>query len=146
MSCTVEYGEGCEVRAASRASGKRCERRGERAACCVGLFFTQSSSTRAGGTRPPSRCAEVVEHILESEPHPEQGYRSCLGLIRLGNAYGEERVETACARVLALDICSYRSISSMLKDGLESRPLPDSSPVKPRPNTPPYVRGATYYS
>lgn len=92
------------------------------------------------------KCSEAVEHILESKPHPEQGYRSCLGLIRLGKKYGHERVEAACGRALALDICSYRRIKSMLKTGRESCPLPDRSGSKPRPNASACIRGATYYT
>jgi len=91
------------------------------------------------------RCAEAVDHIMKSKPHPEQGYRSCLGLIRLGNAYGTDRLEAACNRALALGICSYGSIKSMLKKGLESRPLSDTPPATPRRNLPSCVRGADYY-
>jgi transposase len=45
-------------------------------------------------------CARVVEQILQSKPHPEQGYRSCLGIMRLGKALGAQRVEAACVRAL----------------------------------------------
>jgi hypothetical protein len=91
------------------------------------------------------KCAEAVEHIINSKPHPEQGYRSCLGLIRLGQAYGAERLEAACTRAMALQICSYRSIKSMLKKGLESHPLPDAPAPPPRRNDPSCIRGANYY-
>jgi transposase len=91
-------------------------------------------------------CAEAAQHILHSKPHPEQGYRSCLGLIRLGKNYGHERVEAACGRALALDICSYQRIKSMLKTGRESCPLPDRSDSKPRPNASACIRGAAYYT
>jgi len=92
------------------------------------------------------RCSEAVEHILQSKPHPEQGYRSCLGLIRLGKHYGHERVEAACGRALVLDICSYQRIKSMLKTGRESCPLPNSSDSKARPNASACIRGAAYYT
>jgi len=95
--------------------------------------------------RTGTNCAEVVRHILESKPHPEQGYRSCLGLIRLAKAYGQERMEAACGRALALDLCSYRNISSMLKNGLESEPPPGARKSRPRNNAPAHVRGARYY-
>ena len=92
------------------------------------------------------RCAEAVERILASKPHPEQGFRSCLGLIRLAGDYGHARMEAACQRALALDICSYRRIKSMLKTKRESCPLPDTSACKPRPNKASYIRGANYYT
>ena len=65
-----------------------------------------------------------MTHILETKPHPEQGYRACLGLMRLGRGYGHERMEAACRRALALDVCSYRSIQSILKTKLDQQPLP----------------------
>ena len=96
------------------------------------------------GTIGPN-CAAAVERIMKSRPHPEQGYRSCLGLIRLGKAYGRERMEAACKRALALDICSYRSIASMLKNDMDSRPLPGAQKLPPRTNAPAHIRGAKYY-
>ena len=56
-----------------------------------------------------------MSDILQRKPHPEQGYRACLGMMRLGRDYGHERMEAACCRALALDACSYRSIRSILK-------------------------------
>ncbi len=91
------------------------------------------------------QCAEVVDHIMKSKPHPEQGYRSCLGLMRLGKTYGRERIEAACTRALALELCSYGSIKSMLKKGLESQPLPAAPAPPPRRNDPSCIRGADYY-
>jgi transposase len=67
--------------------------------------------------------AQVVETILASRPHPQQGFRSCLGIMRLGKSYGNERLEAACQRALTLRACSYKSIESMLTHGLDRRPL-----------------------
>ena len=91
-------------------------------------------------------CARAVSHILESKPHPEQGYRSCLGIMRLGRDYGDERMEAACRRALALDACSYRSIKSILKTKLDQQPLPRQdetleAPISNHDN----IRGETYY-
>ena len=90
------------------------------------------------------QCAAVVSHILENKPHPEQGYRSCLGLMRLGRRHGRQRLEQACQRALVLEICSYRSIQSILQVGLESQPL--SLPVAdPKIVAHDNLRGAQYY-
>jgi len=62
----------------------------------------------AGKTGPGT--AGLVEAILSSRPHPQQGYRAALGIIRLAGRYGDGRVEAACARALRLRSCSYRSV------------------------------------
>lgn len=69
-------------------------------------------------------CARLVERILQSKPHPEQGYRACLGIMRLGRRYGADRLERACYRAVALDACSYRHVKSMLATGMDTQPLP----------------------
>ena len=91
-------------------------------------------------------CTRVVTNILESKPHPEQGYRACLGLMRLGRGYGHERMEAACRRALVLDACSYRSIQSILKTNLDQQPIPEqdealATPVSDHDN----IRGEAYY-
>ena len=86
----------------------------------------------------------LVAAILESRPHPEQGYRSCLGILRLGRRYGPERLEAAAARALAIRALSYRSVESILKRGLDRSPLPDAAPASPTRRHE-NVRGATYY-
>jgi transposase len=85
-----------------------------------------------------------VEQILQSHPHPEQGFRSCLGIIRLGKGLGAERLEAACARALRLDTCSYRSIKSILENGLDQQAPAEECPV----NSPAHdnVRGQGYYA
>lgn len=90
--------------------------------------------------------AQVVERILATNRHPEQGYRSCLGIIRLGAKHGQQRVERAARRALLLDVCSYQSIRSMIESGidLQDPPQPDTSPAKP-PIHHDNVRGADYY-
>jgi len=64
----------------------------------------------------------VVERILASKPHPEMGFRSCLGILRLAKQYSSERMEAAAERALLLNACSYQSLKSMLARGLD-RPL-----------------------
>jgi transposase len=89
---------------------------------------------------------KLVTEILESRPHPEQGYRSCLGILRLGRRYGTERLEAACARALAARARSYRHVESILRHGLDR--LPQDTPQDARP-TPRIehenIRGPGYY-
>jgi transposase len=89
----------------------------------------------------------LVEAILADRPHPEQGYRSCLGILRLGKRYGDARLEAACARALAAGARSYRHIDSILKNGLDRVPLrtvaaPVHLPISDHEN----VRGPGYYN
>lgn len=67
--------------------------------------------------------ARMVSRILESMPHPEQGFRSCLGIIRLARSYSAQRVEAACERALACNATSYKSVSSILRKGLDRMPV-----------------------
>ncbi|MGH2712730.1 MAG: IS21 family transposase [Thermoleophilaceae bacterium] len=97
----------------------------------------------AEGTGP--KTASLITAVMGSRPHPEQGYRSCLGIMRLGKHYGDERLEAACTRALAISALSYRSVESILKNGLDSQPLPDAPPqLIPREHA--NVRGPAYYS
>ncbi len=89
-------------------------------------------------------CIQVVETILAKWPHPEQGYRSVMGIIRLGKAVGHPRLEAACRRARHFDTCSYTSIESILKNNLEAQPLEQELPL-PSP-THENLRGAPYYS
>jgi len=104
--------------------------------------WTPSQLIRWAGTVGPS-MAELVKTILKSRPHPEQGYRSCLGILRLARHYPPERMEAAARRALAFDALSYRSVKSILAKGL------DKQPVEQRPEAPvaahANIRGADYY-
>lgn len=88
-------------------------------------------------------CARVVEEVMASRPHPEQGFRSCLGIIRQGKVHGEARLEAACIRALHFSTVSYRSIESILEKRLDSQPLEIELPFK----TPTHdnIRGQTYF-
>ena len=87
--------------------------------------------------------ARLVETILADRPHPEQGYRSCLGLMSLARRYPADRVEQACARAVAIGARSYRSVKSILEKGLDRQTTADSSAVViPMHRN---VRGADYY-
>jgi transposase len=86
----------------------------------------------------------VVEKILSNHVHPQQGFRPCLGIMRLGKSYGVDRLEAACRRVLKLSDPKYRHIESILKSGLDQKPLEEAQPVLPALEHE-FVRGAEYY-
>jgi transposase len=86
----------------------------------------------------------LAEAILKERRHPEQGYRSCLGIYRLAKRYGNERTDAACARVLTAGGRSYRHVRSVLLHGLDRAPALDIGPRGPgiaHEN----VRGRGYY-
>jgi transposase len=89
--------------------------------------------------------AALVARIIESRRHPEHGYRSCLGILRLAKRYGPERLEVACGRALAVNALSYKHVESTLKHGLDRDRLDDTTtPARPglvHEN----VRGRDYY-
>lgn len=86
----------------------------------------------------------VVESILRARPHPQQGFRACMGLMRLGKEYGPERLEAACNRALAVNTLTFKSIDSMLKRGLDKLPPPQKAPEHP-PLEHDNIRGPEYY-
>lgn len=106
------------------------------------LQWTPSRLIQWAGTVGP-KCGKLVEHILRSRPHPEMGYRSVLGIMRLGKSVGDARLEAACRRALHFGACSYRSLQSILEHQLEQQPLEQELPLK----TPHHenVRGQGYY-
>lgn len=88
--------------------------------------------------------AQLVEKILSSRRFPEQGYRSSLGLIRLGKTFGNDRLEAACRRALTLDCISYKSVQSILKKGLDQQPIHQRLPLSSsREHV--NIRGADYF-
>jgi transposase len=89
--------------------------------------------------------AELVGDILARRRHPQQGFRSCLGILRLGKTYGEGRLEAACTRALKIGAASYKSIESILKHGLDREPLPEPAPASQLPLDHDNVRGPKYY-
>lgn len=89
-------------------------------------------------------AAEVVRRVIDSYPVPEQGYRACMGLKRLGETCGADRLEAACRRALAIESPSYKTVKSILEGGLDKKPLPDI-PVETAPIRHENVRGAEYY-
>lgn len=86
----------------------------------------------------------MVSSILISKPHPEMGYRSCLGLLHLSKRYGHERLEAACGRAIAAGAKAYRPVAAILKNGLDSVPLEQAKETQ-IPLLHENVRGAKYY-
>jgi hypothetical protein len=88
--------------------------------------------------------ARLFERILADKPHPEMGYRSCLGIIRLAGQYSVARMEAAAERALVTGACRYQSVKSILKNSLDALPV-----VEPTPSSPPpphdNIRGAEYF-
>jgi len=103
---------------------------------------------------PPSRIvswaakvgahtAQLVARILEDKPHPEMGYRACLGIIRLAQKYSPARMESAAERAVLTGAISYKSVKSILRNGLDAQ----ASPVPPPRISPEHenLRGPEYF-
>ena len=85
----------------------------------------------------------LIEKIIEGRPHPEQGYRSCLGIIGLQKRFGAERLEAAALRALEIHARNYPSVKSILEKGLDKVPVsksPERTPVEHA-----NIRGPKYY-
>jgi transposase len=87
----------------------------------------------------------LVEAILSERPHPEMGYRSCLGILRLGKRYDEVRLEAACRRAVAVGARSYRHVACVLEKGLDRTPLDDEEAPQRSLGDHGNVRGSGYY-
>ena len=110
------------------------------------LEWTPGRLVRWSGKEVGPQYGEVVAKLLKSKPHPEQGYRACLGIMRLGRHYGTERLEAACRRALILDACTYRSIRSILATGTDRQPLPSGDKAQGPRILHPNLRGRDYYA
>ncbi len=97
------------------------------------------------GQKAGPATGHVVETILRSRPHPEQGYRACLGLMRLGRNLGNERLEAACERARRVGGESYRTVKNILASGMDRQALleMEADPVLPSHEN---IRGAASYA
>ena len=95
-----------------------------------------------GASIGANTCA-VVEHLLKSKPHPEQGYRACLGLLSLARQYGQGRLEAASTLAVKIHSPTRKSVLSILKTGRDQRKTaaPEQLDLPEHPN----VRGPKYY-
>jgi transposase len=106
------------------------------------LEWTPSRMVRWAETIGPN-TARLFERILNDKPHPEMGYRGCLGIIRLAGKYSVKRVEAASARALLTGACRYKSVESILRNSLDRVPplAPPSASSPPHDN----IRGSEYF-
>jgi transposase len=108
------------------------------------LQWTPSRIIRWAEQHGP-KTRKLITCILDSRPHPEQGFRSCLGIMRLSKTYSSDRLEAACSRALQISAYSFKSVESILKKNLDQQPLlfdqEQSDQSTPHSN----VRGKTYY-
>jgi transposase len=107
------------------------------------LEWTPSRIIKWAAKNGPN-TAQLVMGIMNSRHHPQQGFRACLGIMRLGKRYSPDRLENACARADAIKSYSYKSVESILKQGLDKLPLPleqfEASPINHT-----NIRGNQYY-
>jgi transposase len=84
----------------------------------------------------------LIEVILRSRPHPEQGFRSAIGILGLVKRYGPDRVDAACARALLLNARSYKSVPAILRNGKDRAAAAAHAAILFHPN----IRGRDYYN
>ena len=107
------------------------------------LLYSGGSVTGEEAARIGPMLSLLVERIIDDRPHPEQGYRSCLGIIGLAKRFGADRLEAAAVRALEIQARNYPSVKSILEKGL------DKVPVSKAPEREPIlhdnIRGSQYY-
>jgi transposase len=106
------------------------------------LEWSPSRITCWAGQKGPQTEA-LVRFIMENRKHPEQGFRSCLGILRLAKRFSPQRLEAACARALILRAYSYKSVESILKNKLDTQDFPEPVPEKAVLHE--NIRGKDYY-
>jgi transposase len=106
------------------------------------LQWTPSRMVHWAETIGPN-TARLFERIMNDKPHPEMGYRGCLGIIRLADKYSPQRVEAACERALLTGACRYKSVESILKNSLDQSPVAFPPPASTLPHD--NIRGAEYF-
>lgn len=89
---------------------------------------------------------EFIDAVLASRTHPQQAYKSCLGVLRRGKRYGDDRLEAACRRAVKLGSFSYKSIDAILKNRLDETPLEAPQPAVLPKVRHENVRGGDYYA
>jgi transposase len=90
------------------------------------------------------QTTDLIRTVLSSRPHPQQGYRGSMGILRLGESYGHARLEAACDRANRIGGTSYKSVASILKHGLDQQP-PAAADQKRPTVIHANIRGSQYY-
>jgi transposase len=108
----------------------------------AGDWSPERLSNWAAKTGPATE--KLIQTVLMSRKHPQQAYRSCLGILRLGKAYSDARLEAACRRALTLGSHSYKSIESILKHRLDDKPIAEQQELA-LPEDHDNIRGPSYY-
>ena len=103
----------------------------------------RSAFRRQAGEIGPQDFGAGRDHPARERTHPEQGFRACVGILRLAKSYGRERLEAACGRALEIGARSYSSVNSILKNNLDRRrpATPADGPAIAHDN----IRGPTYF-
>jgi len=109
------------------------------------LQWTPSRMVNWAATIGP-HTAQLFERILADKPHPEMGYRSCLGVIRLSTLYSSARMEAAADLALQAGACRYQSIKSILQTGLDQQPKPNPTSPPTPPTQHDNLRGPQYFT
>jgi transposase len=107
----------------------------------IGQAWAAKRTKAAIGTA----TARLAALILHTRPDPEQGFRACLGILRLVRSYGRDRVEAACARGLQIGARSYGSVPSILQHGLDRQSPAAAERNGELPLLHPNIRGSRYY-
>jgi len=108
------------------------------------LKWTSSYIVDKGREVGPA-TVDVLQRIMNERKHPELGYRSCLGVLRFGKRYSNERLEASCRRAIVMNAASYRSIKSILENSLDREPLEPMEIPAAHAEVHPNVRGSAYY-
>jgi transposase len=87
--------------------------------------------------------AEMIRVVLKSRKHPEQAFKTCMGILNLVKKYEPDRLNKACARALDFGFYSYKRIKSILDKGLEEEPLAESRELTVSSHE--NIRGSQYY-
>ena len=145
-ACTVEVyhrGERVALHVRSNARGRATTLEAHMPAAHRAVASWTPARIASWAAKTGPETAALCAAIMARRPHPELGFRSCLGILRLEGSYGPARLEAACARSLAIGATSYRSVRSILEAGLDRQGEPAA--VAPSSLSHANVRGASYY-
>jgi len=128
----------------SYVPGKHTTREEHRPVKHQDLKWTSSYMVDKGREVGPA-TADALQRIMDQRKHPELGYRACLGVLRLGKRYSNERLEAACRRAIVMNAATYRSIKSILENSLDRESLDPVEIPAAHAEVHPNVRGSAYY-